>query len=372
MLTGSISRRAGGLFNSVRMLSQSLIDLGEDVRVIGLKDPDTKKDYNAWHPIQPLVQPNNPLLYPFLNWKTSRAIFQFNPDIVHLHGIWSANSLTAFNLNRHYPLVISPRGMLDPWALEQSKAKKSLFWHILEKHNFQNCSIIHALCSSEKTSIDKIISKQNKTMIVPNGINLPKNIDNIQLLKTHPDYNSEKYILSISRLHPKKGLSELIDAYAKLPKAKKIEFKLKIAGPNEGNYSELLRDKIAGLGLNSYVELIGPAFGALKEELLTNASAFILPSKSEGLPMSILEAWSYGLPVIMTKECNLEESFSLGAAFEISSSFDDTSLGDSLEWIKNKYWNAAGIELVKTKYLWQKVAQQQLATYKQAMSNHHA
>jgi len=64
----------------------------------------------------------------------------------------------------------------------------------------------------------------------------------------------------------------------------------------------------------------GPAFGEEKEALLRSAEAFILPSFSEGLPMSVLEAWSYGLPVVMTPECNLPEGFASQAALEIRNS----------------------------------------------------
>jgi poly(glycerol-phosphate) alpha-glucosyltransferase len=64
----------------------------------------------------------------------------------------------------------------------------------------------------------------------------------------------------------------------------------------------------------------GPAFGEEKEALLRSAEAFVLPSFSEGLPMSVLEAWSYVLPVVMTPECNLPEGFACGAALEIRNS----------------------------------------------------
>jgi poly(glycerol-phosphate) alpha-glucosyltransferase len=61
----------------------------------------------------------------------------------------------------------------------------------------------------------------------------------------------------------------------------------------------------------------GPAFGKEKEALLRSAEGFVLPSLSEGLPMSVLEAWAYGLPVVMTPECNLPEGFASQAALEI-------------------------------------------------------
>ena len=65
------------------------------------------------------------------------------------------------------------------------------------------------------------------------------------------------------------------------------------------------------------VVFLGPQFGAEKSECYRACDAFILPSLSEGLPMTVLEAWSYAKPVLMTAECNLPEGFAAGAAVRI-------------------------------------------------------
>jgi glycosyltransferase involved in cell wall biosynthesis len=78
----------------------------------------------------------------------------------------------------------------------------------------------------------------------------------------------------------------------------------------------------------SSVLFLGPAFGETKDALLRRASAFILPSFSEGLPMSVLEAWSYRLPVLMTDHCNLPEGFAADAALRIGT--DAASIAESM------------------------------------------
>ncbi len=86
-------------------------------------------------------------------------------------------------------------------------------------------------------------------------------------------------------------------------------------------YVEGRGSRVEGLRRESSYEadvvFFGAAFGEEKDALLRSADAFILPSLSEGLPMSVLEAWAYGLPVLMTPECNLPEGFAAGASVRI-------------------------------------------------------
>jgi poly(glycerol-phosphate) alpha-glucosyltransferase len=88
--------------------------------------------------------------------------------------------------------------------------------------------------------------------------------------------------------------------------------------PGEGSLPQNSSDHRSRATRNgASVLFVGPAFGSQKDALLREASAFILPSFSEGLPMSVLEAWSYSLPVLMTDECNLPEGFAANAALRI-------------------------------------------------------
>jgi hypothetical protein len=73
------------------------------------------------------------------------------------------------------------------------------------------------------------------------------------------------------------------------------------------------------LNLSDRITFCGPLHGPAKDAAYASAQAFILPSFSEGLPTTVLEAWAHRLPVLMTAACNLPEGFASGAALEISS-----------------------------------------------------
>ena len=115
----------------------------------------------------------------------------------------------------------------------------------------------------------------------------------------------------------------------------------------------------------------GPAFGEEKEALLRSADAFILPSFSEGLPMSVLEAWSYGLPVVMTPECNLPEGFASDAALEIRSGEGSFQAGmRTLIEMTDRERAAMGMRgrrLVEDRFTWSKVAVQMKALYEELL-----
>ena len=117
----------------------------------------------------------------------------------------------------------------------------------------------------------------------------------------------------------------------------------------------------------SSVLFVGPAFGDQKDALLRRADAFILPSFSEGLPMSVLEAWSYRLPVLMTDHCNLPEGFAAEAAIRIGT--DVESIAEGLNQLLQstipdlQSIGRNGRSLVESQFTWPQVAAQMKEVY---------
>ena len=398
--SGSLSRNAGGLFESVRALGKGLTNLGVDVSVYGLRDQNWERDEEAWAPL-------NAHAFSFsgpraLAWspEMDAALDEARPDIVALQGLWQYSSLATRRQWRQKgtPYVVSPRGMLDKWALANSRWKKVMAAFAFENAVLRDAGCLHALCEAEADSI-RAYGLKNRIEIVPNGVELPEmgevESGNAETLKGE----GKKRLLFLGRIHPKKGLVGALRAWAEIRNSPfairdSAEWQFVIAGWDQGGHEGELKALCGELGLkiasvfshggtrstegqnlklNSYklktsspeledadVLFYGPAFGEDKEALLRSAEAFILPSFSEGLPMSVLEAWAYGLPVVMTPECNLPEGFASGAALEIRNSAGGFEGMRTLIEMTNHERAAMGIRgrrLVEEKFTWPKVAQ---------------
>jgi glycosyltransferase involved in cell wall biosynthesis len=374
------------------------------------------------------------------------ALDEARPDLVALQGLWQYSSLATRRQWRRKgtPYVISPRGMLDKWALANSRWKKVMAAYAFENAVLRDASCLHALCVAEADAI-RAHGLQHRIEVVPNGVELPAVLAGDSRSKTEDSRVGRRRLVFLGRIHPKKGLVGALRAWAKLrnsPSAIRdsAEWQFVIAGWDQGGHEGELRALCADLGLNTAVgttkdtnihenieprmtrictdgqqgdaqgtcagdsepdlltskladapvseSLIrsasgpasaldarpsslvssaaadvlfyGPAFGEEKEALLRSAEAFILPSFSEGLPMSVLEAWSYGLPVVMTPECNLPEGFACGAALEIRSG--EGSFQDGMRILiemTNQERAAMGMRgrrLVEERFTWPKVA----------------
>src|SRR5262249_50259556 len=152
-----------------------------------------------------------------------------------------------------------------------------------------NAACLHAVTSSEADAIRRY-GLSNPVCMIPHGVDLPC-LDNTNLIR------QEKVFLFLGRIHPKKGLMNLLTAWQLLQRdggSAAAEWQLWIAGWDQGHHEADLRKYCAEHALQSSVRFVGPKFGAEKDSLLRSVAAFVLPSFSEGLPMSVLEAWAYG------------------------------------------------------------------------------
>jgi len=175
-----------------------------------------------------------------------------------------------------------------------------------------------------------------------------------------------KTLLYLGRLHPKKNISNLIRAWNETFESQRAggdRWVLAIAGWDQGRYESELKS----IATRPSVVFLGPQFGIQKAECYRTCDAFILPSLSEGLPMVVLEAWSYAKPVLMTPECNLPEGFSAKAAIQVGSSSDEISAGlkQLVEMSDNDraVMGTCGRTLVATKFSWSGVGQQMRRVY---------
>lgn len=356
MVTGSVSRRAGGLFNSVRGLSLALAEQEIDIRVYSLVDGDTARDLPAWAPLQPDAAPaRGP---PALGWRQGLGDALKDADVIHQHGIWLGIGLPVLTAARAgRATMISPRGMLDPWARANSAWKKRLVWLAWERANLTRAACIHALAAAEVDAVREVLPNA-PVEIIPNGVDPGPD----PAPRKMPD--GRRTCLFLGRIHPKKGLARLIDQWSELPQDTRAAWRLQVVGPDEVGERDSLEARAAERGLigGEEIRFQGPLLGSAKTEALAAAHAFILPSYSEGLPMSVLEAWAAGLPVLMTRECNLPEGFSEGAAHEIGDS--PRALADGLARADLPRMGDLGRALVIARFSWTTIAARHAELYR--------
>jgi glycosyltransferase involved in cell wall biosynthesis len=284
-----------------------------------------------------------------------------NIELIHSHGLWLPFNHKMSLIARREELlhVVAPRGMLEPWALNNSKWKKKLAWTLYQKRDLQRATAFHATAHSEAESIRRLGFKQ-PIAVIPNGVVLPKlKADN---LKTG---NRVKTALFLSRIHPKKGLPMLLDAWKQLtPKG----WRLVIAGNDDSNHLPELERQIAELGLSDQVEIVGPLFGADKEQAYLNADLFVLPSYSENFGIVIAEALSYQVPVLTTTGCPWEqlEAERCGWSVEPTVTGVERGLRDALCVADEELaeMGKRGRALIEAEYLWPEMALKMMQFYK--------
>ncbi|MEE9369564.1 MAG: glycosyltransferase [Pontiella sp.] len=355
VLSGA-SRNEGGLLGAVLGLTRSLQQTNVDVRLISHSDPFTAKDLPLWAPVPvEFYAARGPLLSSF---KLRKILEASSADMIHVHGIWLDRQWAALQWQKRTgkPVVISPHGMLDPWAVQNSAWKKKLIGKLFADESLKRSSCIHALCQSEAASV-RAYGLQTPIAVIPNGIELP-------LGKTIEKPEGKKKLLFLGRIHPKKGLAELIAGWAQ---AKPQDWELLIAGWDDGNYEPALKGLVVEAGIGDSVKFLGPVFGDDKDALMRQVDAFVLPSFSEGLPMSVLEAWSYRLPVLMTDFCNIPEGFEVDAALRLEP--DAAAISNGLEKLFSmnavdlETMGSKGRKLVEDRFTWERIVSEMKSVY---------
>ena len=281
-------------------------------------------------------------------------------DYMHVHGVWEPilPAAAAAARQRNIPYALIPHGMLDPWCLEQKRLKKKMALMMGYRAMLNGAAFLHMLNRDEHELIEPLRLTPPQE-IIPNGIFLEELADLPEpgaFYDAHPELDGTPFILFLSRLHYKKGLDYLADAFAEFCQSEG-ESHLVVAGP-DGGAQEDFEQRIADAGIGDRVHVVGPMYGAMKMAALVDAACFCLPSRQEGFSIAITEALACRLPVVITKACHFPEveEVNAGRATELNGSavaqallevMGDAELRSSM--------GEAGHELVKSRYTWSKI-----------------
>jgi glycosyltransferase involved in cell wall biosynthesis len=344
--------QGGGLGAAALQLHQALRLNGRQSNLVSTRDKSTPPTADAEEFIR--RGPTKLFYAPGLR-RRADELAQAEEAIFHAHGfyVYPNAVLGAAARRQDRALVCHPHGMFEPWILKRSRIKKKVAHLLYENANFRAARLWRALSLAEA---DQIRSQgiTAPVVVIPNGIDLTS------FNSFPPPGKPLRTILFLGRLHPKKGIDLLLGAW-KHWSARFPEWRLVLAGPDEGGYAQTIKAIIL-TEMIERVELLGAVMGDKKIQLLATAGIFSLPSYSEGFPMAVLEAMAARRPVLATHECHIPQVGSAGAGWlcEASNESVNRALGEALQVSDEErdQRGAAGRRLVEREFQWPHLAAQ--------------
>jgi len=369
----------GGVVRMVEGLSEALIRRGHRVTVLTTDAFNLKAAYDGalatlQNEVRVLRCPN--VLYGLRRYNLSspcgmraraRELVP-DVDVVHLHEFRTTENLLVSSVAHEHEkaLVLSPHGTL---TRSTGRSRFKVWWdRLLSPAVAQRINHVVALTESELQDVQALWPQfaarkiTTQFSVIPNGIN-PREFAHLpddRALRAKYDLGNARIILFMGRLHRRKGVDVLVQAYvqANLPNSK-----LLLVGPDEG-----MQETLKSMG-DRRVVMTGYLDGEARLAALSAADLFVLPAIGEGLSMAVLEAMGVGLPVLLSPGCNLPEAEAAGAGLVVQPDVD--SLTAALQDLWANYDLAAmaqaAQQLIQQRFTWDQIVQQMEAVYQSTL-----
>jgi glycosyltransferase involved in cell wall biosynthesis len=308
-LTAHIDHRFGGLTTSVPLFCKAVERVGEFASPLAAFCTESELSI-ATAKGEPGIQlyPEDRLSWILRGkWKDQLRRQVQSSAIVHMHGLWQVHSYMGARLARECrrPYLVSAHGMLDPWAMNNRRLKKRVYWHLAESGNLEKAACLRALTRSEAMQYRKLGLKV-PIAILPSGVEVPNSISAGSFFARFPELTGRTILLFLGRIHPKKGVQLLCESWAAIC-AEYPEAHLVMVGPDtEGTQAKLER-LLEEKNVAGRVTFAGMLEREDKWSALIAADVFLLPSYSEGFSIALLEALGSGTPAIASKYCYFPE-----------------------------------------------------------------
>jgi len=309
--------KAGGVSQAVRTMIKGLNDLNTTNAVVCLNPPDS--NFLKESPFEVFALGIGKTAWNFNVGLNGWLKFNLNQyDVAILHGLWQYQSHALLKTRRYAKqtrIFVMPHGMLDPYFQRapdrKLKAIRNLFfWNLIERRIIEKASGLLFTCETEKLLARETFKRYypRKELVVGLGVEPPppfsESLVKAFLSNYSSQLNTRGYLLYISRIHPKKGLDLLLDAYLKL-KADGFQNlpSLIIAGPGlESDYGKHIQQ----LAINEpRIIFTGMLSGNLKWGAFYGCEAFILPSHQENFGIAVVEALACKKPVLISNQVNI-------------------------------------------------------------------
>jgi glycosyltransferase involved in cell wall biosynthesis len=279
--------------------------------------------------------------------------------IFFTHGTWQFPTRWGAYLKKQgFKWVYAPHGMLEPWSMSQKRLQKLIYLNFFERRMGQKADVLRAVSKIEMNNLKKYFPKK-RILHIPNGVDI----------QDPPAGKDNKVInfLFLARLHFKKGVLPMVEAWTKSFLNNSEQYNLFIAGPDQGELERIQ----PFLSQSRNIKYVGAVYGEEKKALFEKCHFYLLPSHSEGFPTSVLEAMQYGLIPAISSGTNFPEVHENGLALKAEP--DTAMLIDVFNKIKQEPYSNVAInarkcfEYVQAHYSLKNIADQQYELIKQLM-----
>jgi len=307
----TLNPETGGVARAVTSLSKGLQQDGVEIEIVALDQPGS-----PWLRDQNLAV--HALGQGLTNYRYSHALPKWLKehgnkfDCVIVHGIWQHHSFAVWQRfhKTAIPYFVFPHGMLDPWfkrTFPLKHLKKWLYWPWADYRVLRDAAAVIFTSEEERSKArESFWLYRAKEKISPLGIEEPRPTGPEArhfFLAKFPEIEKSRMLLFLGGIHPKKGCDLAIDALPRRASGEAVL--LVIAGPDQVGWTHQLRERVARMDVSPRVTFAGMLEGPLKRGALENADAFILPSHQENFGMSVIEALSFGVPVLISNRVNI-------------------------------------------------------------------
>jgi glycosyltransferase involved in cell wall biosynthesis len=364
-----ISRKNTGVSTLVENLSVQLNKRGFNSFIASIEDKFSQVDIDKFKSAENLLI--NKKHKPF---SVFRSYFKFylnaDADIAHLHSIWSISAVAIYcwSIIKNKPYIISANGMLSGWALSQSRLKKKFFLNLIFKRIIRRADSIIVNSKADKEYLEQNGWHSN-FYVIPNGVKIPVREETNLVPKI------EKTLLFLSRIHVKKGIDILLDAWSELHEQTKMDnWTLKVVGfldEEQNDYEKYILNKIAIFPTLSNVRTSEGKFGDEMWDEFFLSDAFVLPTFSEGSAMVVLNGWTAGKICVTTIGSNLEYGLDEKCTILVEPNIESLKVGIlrllSMDDDNLQAYGKVGKEVVLRNYTWEKIVDQHVEIYKKTI-----
>ena len=316
-MVAGLSHQYGGVSTSVRELCGGLSLAGVTVGIA-----TTWRGYNAAvdgpadealrkpgvqlfsYPTTPTLLGSRYAFSPQLKNFLDHSIGRY--DAVHIHALWQYPAFAASRacLQSRIPYVVSPCGLLDEYGLRRRALFKRVYGSLVERRTLGQAACIHFTSDLEKQHAF-LFGTNPPQAVIPRSIRMEEIPEGLKgkFRASFPEIGNRSILLFFGRLHPKKRLDIVVDAFVSIaPRMKNVH--LVIVGQDDGA-GEQARRTLRKSGLLERTSFTGSLSGQKKWSAFQDADLFLLPSEGDSFGMAALEAMACGVPMLISDQVGL-------------------------------------------------------------------